>query len=69
MGSGWDLVAETRCDAPGNIESRDYLQVERDAWYRHMADAVAASGVHPEVADRLLAYFAMAADHMINAPG
>ena len=27
-----DLVAETQCDAPGNIESRDYLQVERDAW-------------------------------------
>jgi pimeloyl-ACP methyl ester carboxylesterase len=27
-----DLVAETRCDAPGNIESRDYLQVEQDAW-------------------------------------
>ena len=27
-----DLVAETRCDAPGNVESRDYLQVERDAW-------------------------------------
>jgi pimeloyl-ACP methyl ester carboxylesterase len=27
-----DLVAETRCNAPGNIESRDYLQVERDAW-------------------------------------
>jgi hemoglobin len=42
---------------------------ERDAWYRHMADAVAATGVHPEIADRLLAYFAMAADHMVNAPG
>ncbi len=27
-----DLVAETQCNAPGNIESRDYLQVERDAW-------------------------------------
>jgi pimeloyl-ACP methyl ester carboxylesterase len=26
------LVAETRCDAPNNVESRDYLQVERDAW-------------------------------------
>ncbi|HYG94226.1 MAG TPA: alpha/beta hydrolase [Nocardioides sp.] len=26
------LVAETRCDAPGNVESRDFLQVERDAW-------------------------------------
>ena len=41
-------------------------QAERDAWYRHMADAVAASGADAELADRLLAYFAMAADHMIN---
>ena len=42
---------------------------ERDAWYRHMADAVAGSAVDPEVEERLLAYFAMAADHMVNAPG
>ena len=41
-------------------------QAERDAWYRHMADAVAASGVDEELAERLLAYFAMAADHMVN---
>ena len=27
-----ELVVETQCDASGNIESRDYLQVERDAW-------------------------------------
>ncbi len=27
-----DLVAATQCDAPGNVENRDYLQVERDAW-------------------------------------
>lgn len=27
-----DLVAATRWDAPENIESRDYLQVEKDAW-------------------------------------
>ena len=26
------IVADTRCDSPANIESRDYLQVERDAW-------------------------------------
>jgi hemoglobin len=42
---------------------------ERDAWFRHMADAVASSGVNEEVAQRLLDYFTMAADHMINAPG
>ena len=42
-------------------------QAERDTWYGHMADAVSATGVHAEVAERLLAYFAMAADHMINA--
>jgi hemoglobin len=43
-------------------------QAERDAWYGHMAGAVAGSEVDDEVAERLLAYFAMAADHMINAP-
>ena len=42
---------------------------ERDAWYRHMSDAVAASGAGDQVAVRLLDYFSMAADHMINAPG
>ena len=41
-------------------------RAERDAWYGHMAEAVAASGAPAEVADRLLEYFAMAADHMIN---
>lgn len=41
---------------------------ERDAWMAAMTDAVRESGVDPEVEERLLAYFAMAADHMINAP-
>jgi len=41
---------------------------ERDAWYEAMAATVAESAVAPEVEDRLLDYFAMAADHMINAP-
>ena len=27
-----DLVAETSCDFAANVENRDYLQVERDAW-------------------------------------
>jgi hemoglobin len=45
---------------------------ERDAWYDAMASAVAdtcaASGAPEGVADQLLGYFAMAADHLQNAP-
>ena len=26
------IVEETRWDSPVNIENRDYLQVEKDAW-------------------------------------
>ena len=44
-------------------------RAERDAWFRHMAASVAASGVNDELADRLLEYFTMAAEHMINSPG
>ena len=43
---------------------------ERDAWLRHMAAAVDSlvveRDVHPVVEARLLEYFAMAADAMIN---
>jgi hemoglobin len=44
---------------------------ERDAWLRHMADAldslVVERDVHPAIEARMLDYFAMAADGMINA--
>lgn len=41
---------------------------ERDAWVRHMTNAVeTAPGLEPELATRLLDYFSMAADHLINA--
>jgi hemoglobin len=44
---------------------------ERDAWLRHMGAAldslVVERGVHPVVEARLLDYFAMAADAMVNA--
>jgi hemoglobin len=39
---------------------------ERDAWYRHMADAVAGAGIGPEDEQAMLAYFETAATHMIN---
>ncbi|MEM9562875.1 MAG: globin [Actinomycetota bacterium] len=43
---------------------------ERDAWLAHMTVAVdEAEDLHPEVAARFHQYFAMAADHLINAPG
>jgi hemoglobin len=38
----------------------------RDAWFAHMADAVAASGADEVVAPALLDYFARAATAMIN---
>jgi hemoglobin len=44
---------------------------QRDAWLRHMAAAldslVVERDIHPVVEARLLDYFAMAADGMINA--
>jgi hemoglobin len=44
---------------------------ERDAWLRHMTAAldslVPERGVHPVVEARLVDYFAMAADAMVNA--
>jgi hemoglobin len=44
-------------------------RAERDAWYRHMADAVLAADLPVELEARMLDYFAMAADHLVNAPG
>ena len=44
-------------------------RAERDAWYGHMAEAVAASGARSEVADRLLEYFAMAAPVLAEEQG
>lgn len=43
-------------------------RAERDAWLRHMAAAVeSAEDLEPEIAQRLMDYFMMAADHLINA--
>ena len=41
--------------------------VERDAWFRHMADAVRGGGLPPEVEASVLAYFESASTHLINA--
>jgi hemoglobin len=40
---------------------------ERDAWLAHMAAAVRAGGLPPEVEDHVLAYFDNAATHLVNA--
>jgi hemoglobin len=39
---------------------------ERHAWYAAMAESVAASGAPADLQQRLLDYFAMAADHLVN---
>lgn len=39
---------------------------ERDAWLRHMRDAIASTAPPPAVATRLLAYVDMAAEAMRN---
>lgn len=39
---------------------------ERDAWYRHMAAALAEAGLDPDVERQVLEYFDRAATHMIN---
>jgi hemoglobin len=40
---------------------------ERDAWFAHMAAAVRAGGLAPDDEAEMLAYFANAATHLINA--
>ena len=39
---------------------------ERDAWFGHMAAAVRDGGLEPEDEADVLAYFEMAADHLVN---
>ena len=43
-------------------------QRERDAWYDAMAAALEPAGLEPEIQQRFLDYFAMAADHLVNSP-
>jgi hemoglobin len=40
---------------------------ERDAWYRAMAASVVEAELPVELERRLLDYFTMAADHLVNA--
>ena len=40
--------------------------LERDAWLRHMSDAVRAAGLAEEDEQELLAYFEMAARSLVN---
>ncbi len=42
---------------------------ERDAWFGHMAAAVAAGGLEPDDEAAFLNYFDMAATSLINQPG
>ncbi|MGH2719511.1 MAG: globin [Actinomycetota bacterium] len=44
-------------------------QAQRDAWLKHMSDAVKGSGAAPEIVGELLAYFEMASSSLINQPG
>lgn len=43
-------------------------RAERDAWYRAMSASVLEAELDPDVERRFLEYFAMTADHMMNAP-
>jgi hemoglobin len=43
-------------------------QAERDAWMRHMTDAVRAGGLGPMDQTQMLSYFESAATAMINTP-
>jgi hemoglobin len=42
---------------------------ERDAWLAAMVASVADAGVDAELETRLVDYFAMAAQHLVNDPG
>jgi len=41
---------------------------ERDAWLRHMAEALQSLDLAPELADELWRYLTMAADSLRNSP-
>lgn len=41
-------------------------QAERDAWLTHMLAALAEAEIDPEIDQQMQAYFAMAADHLVN---
>jgi hemoglobin len=41
---------------------------ERDAWVRHMSDAVRNSGLKPLDETQMLSYFASAATNLVNTP-
>jgi hemoglobin len=41
---------------------------ERDAWVRHMSEAVRAAALRPLDETQMLAYLTSAASHMVNAP-
>ncbi len=41
---------------------------ERDAWVRHMTDAVKAAGLSPLDEVQMLSYFTTSATHLINQP-
>ena len=40
--------------------------VERDRWYHHMAEAVSESQIDADLQEQMLAYFSMAATHLVN---
>lgn len=44
-------------------------RAERDAWMRHMAEAVESLDLAPALRERLLDYFETASTAMINRPG
>ena len=41
--------------------------LERDAWLRHMGDALGAAGIDPDDEAEIAAYFEMAANSLMNA--
>lgn len=41
---------------------------ERDAWFHHMATAVRAAGLDADIEERMVEYFTMSANHLVNAP-
>jgi len=45
----------------------EITEAARDAWFAHMAAAVRAGRLEPELEAQMLSYFDMAATHLINA--
>jgi len=52
--------------AHGEVLVAVITSAEKDAWLTHMLAAVRAGDLHPQIEEKMVDYFEMAATHLIN---